>query len=55
MTEISAKSVSDVHGIIQYYEIENNSKFRMVVRMPEKISGNFKTSANFLRKYENSR
>jgi hypothetical protein len=25
------------------------------VRMPEKISGNFKTSANFLRKYENSR
>ena len=28
MTEISAKSVSDVHGIIQNYEIENNSKFR---------------------------
>jgi hypothetical protein len=23
-------------------------------RMPEKISGDFKTSANFLRKYENS-
>lgn len=30
MTEISAKSVSDVHGIIQNYEIENNSKFRVV-------------------------
>ena len=27
MTEISAKSVSDVHGIIQNYEIENNFKF----------------------------
>jgi hypothetical protein len=30
MAEISAKSVSDVHGIIQNYEIENNSKFRVV-------------------------
>jgi hypothetical protein len=30
MTEISDKSVSDVHGIIQNYEIENNSKFRVV-------------------------
>jgi hypothetical protein len=30
MTEISAISVSDVHGIIQNYEIENNSKFRVV-------------------------
>ena len=30
MTEISAKSVSDVHEIIQNYEIENNSKFRVV-------------------------
>jgi hypothetical protein len=30
MIEISAKSVSDVHGIIQNYEIENNSKFRVV-------------------------
>ena len=30
MTEISAKFVSDVHGIIQNYEIENNSKFRVV-------------------------
>ena len=30
MAEISAKSVSDVHGIIQNDEIENNSKFRVV-------------------------
>jgi hypothetical protein len=28
--------------------------FHHQLRMPEKISGNFKTSANFLRKYENS-
>ena len=30
MTEISAKSVSDVNKIKQNYEIENNSKFRVV-------------------------
>ena len=47
MTEILAKSVSDVHGIIQNYEIENNSKFRVTQRMREQTDRQFLTEKVF--------
>lgn len=49
------KKIPQNHTQILYYKNFPSKMWgKLLLRMPEKISGDFKTSANFLRKYENS-